>query len=165
MKTFGENVRVVVLLLVILSKLWYTDKSEEISEIMDSFNALTPIVGYFTVGILWGVTNPFIKRAAASKTVVTATGNKSHFSTLRHFCTEPKIFVPFLVNQMGSLVFYYLLSKEPVSRTAPICNAITFTFTALTGYVFLKEEIRSPILLAIGSLLVVLGTYFCCLEQ
>ena len=134
---------------------------------MDAFTSLTPIVGYFTVGILWGVTNPFIKRAAATKTTaaVPPTGNKSHLSTLRHFCTEPKIFVPFLVNQTGSLVFYYLLSKEPVSRTAPICNAITFTFTALTGYVFLKEEIRSPILLAIGSLLVVLGTYFCCLEQ
>lgn len=132
---------------------------------MDTYNALTPIVGYFTVGILWGVTNPFIKRAAATKTAVTTTGNKSHVSTLRHFCIEPKIFIPFLVNQMGSLVFYYLLSKEPVSRTAPICNAITFTFTALTGYVFLKEEIRSPILLIIGSLMVVLGTYFCCLEQ
>ena len=138
-------------------------------------------LGYLTVGMLWGVTNPFIKRAAekASKERAdaprpaaggsTSTGagtgaaspGRSHLATLRHFCTEPRIFVPFLVNQTGSLVFYYLLSKEPVSRTAPVCNALTFIFTALTGYLVLKEDVRSPLLLGAGSLLVVLGTYFC----
>ena len=126
----------------------------------------TPLVGYFLVGLLWGVTNPFIKRATVSMKAAEASRNpatsKSHLATLRQFCSEPKSFVPFLVNQMGSLVFYYMLSTEPVSRTAPICNAITFIFTALTGYVFFQEEIHSPLLLTIGSLLVVLGTYFCC---
>ena len=138
-------------------------------------------LGYLTVGVLWGVTNPFIKRAAekASKERAEAprhqagagTGasvgggingtGRSHLATLRHFCTDPRIFVPFLVNQTGSLVFYYLLSKEPVSRTAPVCNALTFIFTALTGYLVLKEDVRSPVLLGAGSVLVVLGTYFC----
>lgn len=127
-----------------------------------SITDFAPIIGYFLVGILWGVTNPFIKRATVSSTSRAPAAGKSHLATLRQFCSEPNSFVPFLVNQMGSLVFYYMLSKEPVSRTAPICNAITFIFTALTGYVFLQEEIRSPLLLATGSLLVILGTYFCC---
>jgi hypothetical protein len=126
----------------------------------------TPIIGYFLVGLLWGVTNPFIKRATVSSKAAETSRNpatgKSHLATLRQFCSEPKSFVPFLVNQMGSLVFYYMLSTEPVSRTAPICNAITFIFTALTGYVCFQEEVHSPLLLAVGSLLVVLGTYFCC---
>lgn len=126
------------------------------------------LFGYLIVGICWGVTNPFIKRATMAKVIENSnneTGKgliQSHISTLRHFCVEPRIFLPFLFNQSGSIVYYLLLSREPISKAAPICNALTFILTAITGYVFLKEEIRSPLLLIIGSFLVLLGIYICC---
>ena len=152
--------------------------------IMFYYNSLlgdhSPLLGYLIVGLCWGVTNPFIKRATATAKVVesntkstelmnaksgSATSKTStfshHFNTLKQLVSEPKVFVPFFINQSGSLFYYYMLSNEPVSKAAPICNALTFIFTAITGYIFLKEEIKSPWLLAIGSLLVVAGTYLC----
>jgi hypothetical protein len=39
-------------------------------------------------------------------------------------------------------VFLFLLSKEPVSVAAPVCNALTFVFTAITGY-FIGEEVHA----------------------
>ena len=126
------------------------------------------LFGYLIVGICWGVTNPFIKKATMTKVnenVNNEAGKglvQSHISTLRHFCLEPRIFLPFLINQSGSIVYYLLLSKEPISKAAPICNALTFILTAITGYVFLKEEIRSPLLLVLGSFLVLFGISICC---
>ena len=133
------------------------------SVILDQRSSL---FGYLIVGICWGVTNPFIKRATMTKAIENGDANKgaavSHIATLRHFCVEPRIFLPFLVNQSGSIVYYLLLSKEPISKAAPICNALTFILTAITGYIFLKEEIRSPMLLILGSFLVLFGIYLCC---
>jgi drug/metabolite transporter (DMT)-like permease len=132
------------------------------------FEQKSSLLGYLIVGICWGVTNPFIKRATMTKALENASSEgekgvaQSHRATLRQFCTEPRIFLPFLVNQSGSIVYYLLLSKEPISKAAPICNALTFILTAITGYVFLKEEIRSPLLLATGSFLVLCGIYLCC---
>ena len=126
------------------------------------------LFGYLIVGICWGVTNPFIKKATMTKVnenVNNEAGKglvQSHISTLRHFCLEPRIFLPFLINQSGSIVYYLLLSKEPISKAAPICNALTFILTAITGYIFLKEEIRSPLLLVFGSFLVLFGISICC---
>jgi Putative transmembrane family 234 len=126
------------------------------------------ILGYLTVGICWGTTNPFIKRATMAKSQESANDDNdkvlahSHADTLKQFCLEPRIFLPFLINQSGSVVYYVLLSKEPISRAAPICNALTFIFTAVTGYAFLKEEVTSPILLIAGSFLVLCGIYQCC---
>ena len=126
------------------------------------------ILGYLTVGICWGTTNPFIKRATMAKSQESANDDsgksvvQSHADTLKQFCLEPRIFLPFLINQSGSVIFYVLLSNEPISRAAPICNALTFIFTAITGYAFLKEEVTSPLLLITGSFLVLCGIYLCC---
>jgi drug/metabolite transporter (DMT)-like permease len=126
------------------------------------------LLGYLIVGICWGVTNPFIKRATMTKAIENANSDaskgmlQSHKQTLKQFLAEPRIFLPFLINQSGSLVYYLLLSKEPISKAAPICNALTFILTAITGYMFLKEEIRSPLLLMTGSFLVLYGIFLCC---
>jgi drug/metabolite transporter (DMT)-like permease len=123
------------------------------------------LLGYIIVGLCWGVTNPFIKRAtmtAAEGNTMDSNLRKSHFATLQQLFVNPMIFLPFLINQSGSLVYYFLLSQEPISKAAPICNSLTFIMTAITGYVFLKEEIKSPLLLIIGSILVLCGIYLCC---
>lgn len=150
------------------------------------YNQREPLLGYLIVGICWGCTNPFIKKGTMKKANENTLNNnsihtkgdeneddkeikkssmKKHISTLKNFCMEPRIFLPFLINQSGSLVYYLLLSKEPVSKASPICNALTFILTAITGYVFCNEEIRSPFLLITGCFLVLLGIYFCCIDS
>jgi drug/metabolite transporter (DMT)-like permease len=78
--------------------------------------------------------------------------------------TRPKLLLPFLVNQSGSVVYYYLLSSEPVSRASPICNSLTFLFTAATGYVCFGEEVRHPYLLLIGIFFILVGVCVCVMD-
>ena len=124
------------------------------------------VIGYILVGILWGCSNPFIKHAQVSIAENEKSEQKSTsvLSSLLRLATRPKMLLPFLVNQSGSFVYYYLLSSEPVSRASPICNSLTFLFTAATGYAFFGEEVKHPVLLCIGIIFVLVGVGICVME-
>ena len=82
------------------------------------------IFGYFLVGILWGCTNPFIKRAQQSSTnsrelrsnntdrnIISGKSNfyivnKAYglFASVFSSLTDRNIFIPYAINQAGSLV-------------------------------------------------------------
>jgi drug/metabolite transporter (DMT)-like permease len=126
---------------------------------------------YLAVGVLWGCTNPFLKRgqeeiaqhSGASKENAKQSVSKSVFisflhSTLATFQSllEPKLLFPFILNQLGGLFFYYLVAIEPMRRAAPLCNSLTFGFTAITAYI-IGERSNDPILLGTGVLLVLIG--------
>lgn len=133
------------------------------------------ICGYLLVGVLWGCTNPFIKHAQQkildngkfdktapdSKSDGSSNNNTSLFENLIRLLTNFKLFVPYAINQSGSLAYYYMLSSQPVNQANPICNSLTFVFTAITGYFIFNESFRHPILLLVGVLLVVCGIYIC----
>ena len=119
---------------------------------------LTAVFGYALVGILWGCSNPFIKHAQSeTNSNVKSESKTTMWETICRLVSNPRMFVPFLINQSGSFVYYYLLSSEPVSRASPICNALTFLFTAITGYLWFGEEVKNPVLLCIGILFVLVG--------
>ena len=128
---------------------------------------LTPVIGYLVVGILWGCSNPFIKHAQADGIESERTrepGRSNMFYGLYRMITQPRVLIPFVVNQSGSFVYYYMLSSEPVSRASPICNSLTFLFTAATGYLCFGEEVRYPSLLCLGIIFVLCGVYICTLD-
>lgn len=119
-----------------------------------------------------GGTNPFIKRAQAisrSKGVV-AGGDDNKPSTtspstsIFRLLTDTYALIPYGINQCGSILFFILLSKEPVSQATPICNSLTFVFTAFTGYYFCGEKVGNTTYLFLGIGLVLLGTYICLLS-
>jgi drug/metabolite transporter (DMT)-like permease len=121
------------------------------------------ILSYLLVGALWGITNPFIKRAKENSGKRDySDSEKSPLETVIELLTNPAQLIPFAINQSGSLFFYYLLANDPLTVAGPLCNALTFAFTAITAFL-LGEQVRSPILLALGTLLVLLGVYLCCL--
>jgi len=126
---------------------------------------VTSLICYLLVGILWGCTNPFIKRAQNhhSSTLPSNKNNSNSgtFGMLKRLFNDPKVYIPYSINQSGSILFYFLLSKEPVSRAAPICNALTFIFTAITGFYILGEKVSRPLLLILGIALVIIGTFVC----
>lgn len=118
---------------------------------------------YILVGVMWGCTNPFIKHAQSKAKTNASDGNDpfSVFRTIRMFFSNPALFVPFLVNQTGSLCFYFLMATQPITVASPICNSLAFVFTALTGYGYFKEEVQSWSALIAGTSLVLLGSYIC----
>lgn len=135
---------------------------------MISFHAM---FGYILVSLLWGCSNPFIKHAQAVTKVQSAAeedesekGHKSLISSLFSWLNsfrDMRVLIPFVVNQTGSIVFFILLSKEPVSIASPVCNSLTFVVTAVTSYTLFNEVVRYPMMLIIGTVLIITGTTLC----
>ena len=90
------------------------------------------------VSMLWGCTNPLLRKGGVSHTSI----------------------IPFVLNQIGSAVYAMLLGRLDLSLALPLCNALAFVLTAATGY-FLGEKIASPMFLCIGSLFVLAGAALC----
>jgi drug/metabolite transporter (DMT)-like permease len=140
------------------------DSSSGSSSGSSTLGMIVSLLCYLLVGILWGCTNPFIKRAQNHSNTLPSNKNNSNsgtFGMLRRLFNDPKVYIPYSINQSGSILFYFLLSKEPVSRAAPICNALTFIFTAITGFYILGEKVSRPFLLILGIALVIIGTFVC----
>ncbi len=119
----------------------------------------------FAVGILWGCTNPFIKRAQAALSDHNKENTRNNaLSFIRQLIQNPVLAAPFVINQIGSLFFYLLLATEKVSVASPMCNALALAFTAATGY-FLGEKYKSPAQMAVGIILVYVGVMICSAED
>ena len=78
--------------------------------------------------------------------------------------TNIKFIIPFALNQSGSMVYYYLLGTADISLASPICNSLTFTFTAITSWL-IGEKIDSPFYTIIGIIFVLFGVTLCTLSR
>jgi len=129
--------------------------------------SLMPI---FVVSVIWGITNPLMK-VGASKTL--RRSGKDTASQPRNFVarTLKDLFdlfcgaaylLPFLINQCGSMLFYFcLISRTEDSKLSvlvPVVNAMTFVFTAIFANIFNSEEIFTLRKIS-GLILIVSGVY------
>lgn len=113
------------------------------------------LIGVFTVATLWGCTNPFL-RLASLHSVRAAKQPESEDKIGRiqdsllsprqlvsHLFTQVGFYAPFLINQLGSVVFYLLLGTYDVSIAVPVVNGLTLAFTALTEALLRRREVSS----------------------
>lgn len=127
------------------------------------------------VALLWGSTNPLMKKGSAgldqlsptsSSTATDSTkrrgsANKSKgfiyrsFSELLFLFYNWRYTIPFLINQSGSVLYYWTLSSATLSLAVPLTNALTLTVTVLVGK--LLGEKSGGALLYLGVGLVFLG--------
>lgn len=74
------------------------------------------------IGLLWGITNPFLEQGAKN---VSSQDNNEEKSEQRCFMIRwalffwklfinCKFFIPFALNQIGSLLFYYALGNSSI---------------------------------------------------
>jgi len=95
------------------------------------------------VGAIWGVTNVFIKRCTTEITKVTGkTKTEQFLNELKYLITNWQHVSLFLINQIGSIVFYFLLISSQISFVIPVANSVTFLFTGLTS-VYIGESVPS----------------------
>ena len=80
-------------------------------------------------------------------------------TTLANFLSL-RALIPFLINQSGSLLFYYAIGNSDISIAVPVCNSIAFLFTAVVSSMIGEESIPLPRAI-LGIAFVVLGTYLC----
>uniref|UniRef100_A0A1B6ME63 Transmembrane protein 234 homolog n=1 Tax=Graphocephala atropunctata TaxID=36148 RepID=A0A1B6ME63_9HEMI len=115
------------------------------------------MVYLFLVGLMWGVTNPLIKKGSAGISKVQG-GNPlvRFFMELKFLATNWKYMLPFLLNQSGSVLYYFTLKSANLTFAVPITNSVAFLMTAVTGWCLGESSPKLRTIL--GSSLIVLGT-------
>lgn len=143
--------------------------------------ALHNYLSMIAVGAFWGCTNPLLRHGAVqtqSTTSCTEQGDHKHqsrghtdkdpsghsvVSSLKKF-RHAAVWLPYLLNQMGSVLFYYTLGNSEISLAVPICNGLALVFSILTSLA-LGEAIKSPLQTIVGSSLVVGGVALCAMSS
>ena len=125
---------------------------------------LQQFFSFLLVGALWGCTNPFLR--SGSKGLVKEDQNDEFnwFQRLVKTLLDFRFIIPFALNQSGSMVYYYLLGTADITLANPICNSLTFAFTAVTSWL-LGEKLGSFLYTAVGIALVLAGVTVCTLSK
>ncbi|XP_071964361.1 transmembrane protein 234-like isoform X2 [Antedon mediterranea] len=112
------------------------------------------------VAVLWGGTNPFIKKGGAGiEKISERTAVRQFLAELKFLFLNWKYLVPFLLNQSGSILYYLTLATMDLSIAVPITNSLTFIFTLISGKL-LGENVGGKETY-IGMLLVLSGVALC----
>ncbi|KAK7140424.1 hypothetical protein R3I94_012895 [Phoxinus phoxinus] len=116
------------------------------------------------VAILWGGTNPFLKKGSEGIEGVQRDNKLLQFlAEIKFLFLNLKYLVPFLLNQSGSVVFYFTLASTDLSLAVPMVNSLTFLFTLLMGKLLGEEFGGKGALL--GMLLIMSGVTVCVLSS
>ncbi|XP_034714994.1 transmembrane protein 234 [Etheostoma cragini] len=124
------------------------------------------LLSLLLVSVLWGCTNPFLKKGTEGIENVQHNNNNRVLQLLaevKFLFLNIKYLVPFLLNQSGSLVYYYTLSTTDLSLAVPVANSLTFLCTLLTGKL-LGEEFGGRQAVA-GMLLTMAGITLCVISS
>ncbi|OCT52816.1 hypothetical protein CLCR_10854 [Cladophialophora carrionii] len=101
------------------------------------------ILSFLLVGVCWGFTTPFIRKAAVNYTAPSHQSmtdpNRSWISrqiakaffTVLGLLRSPGYAIPLVMNLTGSIWFFLLVGQAELSLTVPITNSLAFLFTVL----------------------------------
>ncbi|EDW74944.2 uncharacterized protein Dwil_GK15624 [Drosophila willistoni] len=114
------------------------------------------------VGLLWGVTNPFIRLGSRGIESVENTGSKwrNFLREISLIGTRWNYWLPFGLNQCGSVLYVWTLQNASITVAVPVANSLSFAFTAITGYALGeklpgKKVVLGTSLICCGSLLMI----------
>ncbi|XP_063080324.1 transmembrane protein 234 [Engraulis encrasicolus] len=112
------------------------------------------------VAVLWGATNPFLKKGTEGIERVKKGNVVLQFiAEVKFLFLNFKYLVPFLLNQGGSVVYYFTLASTELSLAVPVVNSLTFLITLLTGQL-LGEDFGGK-RAVFGMLLTMAGVSLC----
>ncbi|KAI9789092.1 MAG: hypothetical protein M1816_006342 [Peltula sp. TS41687] len=128
-------------------------------------------LGFILVGIAWGFTTPFLRRAAIHhhppphpvlQSSSLGTWQRKLLELwfkVTDMLRNPSYAVPLLINLTGSVWFFLLIGKAELSLTVPITNSLAFLFTVLGEWWTEKKVLSRDTW--IGMLLVLGGIALC----
>lgn len=120
---------------------------------------LQEAIWFVVVGLLWGATNPLLKRGSAGiEDVKHPNAIVKFLLELKFLVSTWKYMLPFVVNQLGAVLYYTTIGRADITLAVPITNSLTFLFTTLFGHL-LGEPTTSHSLA--GTLLVMAGIAMC----
>ncbi|XP_016973943.1 transmembrane protein 234 homolog isoform X2 [Drosophila rhopaloa] len=123
---------------------------------------LETAVQLLVVGLLWGVTNPFIRLGSQGIESLRDTGSKwrNFIQEARTVGSRWRYWIPFGLNQCGSALYVWTLQSASITVAVPVANSLSFAFTAITGYALGeklpgKKIILGTLLICCGSILMI----------
>ena len=133
------------------------------------------MLSFLLVGMLWGCTNPLLRRAGQQAEETAAKAEKGEETTTRpsawqgclgqalrrtkNLLMHWPFLVTFALNQLGSALYIRALGTSDLSLAVVMCNAFTFIFTALASQA-LGEPALTPRTCA-GFALICVGVTLC----
>ena len=133
------------------------------------------------VGAFWGCTNPFMRKGFVdTKSSTNHTNPTSDDDDTRADHTQTatsgkiipfiihklallanvKIWLPYAINQLGSVLFYKTLASSNLTLSVPICNATAMVFSSITS-ALLGEKVDKPGRAVLGVIFVLSGVAIC----
>lgn len=126
--------------------------------------SVVELLSLLLVSALWGCTNPLLKRGTRGIETVTQPGRVAQLlAEFKFLLLNLSYVVPFLLNQSGSLIYYYTLSTTELSLAVPVTNTLTFLCTLITGKL-LGEEFGGKRAVA-GMFLTMTGVTLCVMSS
>lgn len=122
------------------------------------------ILSMLVVGALWGCTNPLLRKGSVEVESSSSSKKKNVLASSLKFFLNIKVWLPYVLNQSGSVVFYVLLANSDISMAVPICNATALLFSFVTSSL-LGEPIQKPFRTAAGGFLILVGVAICVSSQ
>jgi len=115
----------------------------------------------FVVAVLWGTSNPLMKRGSQGLTNLPKSNSviMNFLNEYFFLFTRPLYVIAFAINIFGSVLYYYSLSNQDISQIVTITNSLTFLVTTVTSK-FLGEE-GINIYTYLGMSFVLVGVSIC----
>jgi len=132
-------------------------------------------VSLVLVGALWGCTNPLLRKGSMETASESPRDEKRYLggqdstavrkiaSSIAKF-RNVRVWLPYALNQCGSVLFYFALSQSNLSLAVPPCNALALIFSVATSHL-LGEGVDRPVRTAVGAALVLGGVAVCLLSK
>lgn len=117
------------------------------------------------VALLWGATNPLMKKGSAGIENVSCRNRILQLLfEIKFLALRWQYAVPFLLNQSGSLLYYFTLSQADISLAVPLTNSLTFLVTSVVSRCLLGEKVQSN-WTYVGMVIVLCGVALCVLSK
>ena len=116
---------------------------------------LTNISTWILVGALWGCTNPLLRKgftkSETNRCQLEAPTTQQHvnlgskiFKALSTF-RYTRVWLPYLLNQSGSILYYKVLADSNLTLAVPICNSLTLLFIDVIQLGIIGEAKMQPV--------------------
>mmetsp|Transcript_6531 Transcript_6531/g.9604 ORF Transcript_6531/g.9604 Transcript_6531/m.9604 type:complete len:122 (-) Transcript_6531:1382-1747(-) len=112
------------------------------------------VASLLLVGALWGCTNPWLRQGSEQ-----ASSSQSILKKILNV----RVWLPYVINQAGSLVYYLSLRNSNLTMAVPICNGLALVFSCGTSYL-LGETVDKPLQAIFGATFVTMGVGLCMLS-
>jgi hypothetical protein len=112
------------------------------------------------VSLLWGVTNPLIRRGSKGleRVVIDVGGERSFLykwkNEVKFLFSRPSYFIPLIINLVGSALYFYSIGDSDIMLAVPITNSLSLLFTTVMG-IYLGEDIVGVCNCITGAMLTV----------